>query len=182
MIQFRFQVNISDQDYFEFNKYWSLKSRHGRAQIVKIRLLLATITLLFVFLSLFTGSFTLDSFLSTIPMLVVLLILELMIPFIIASSLKMHIKSLQKSGKALYSPTAIMEFYDDKFIENTPDKWTEQYYAGIERISIVNGKVIYIHINNILAYILPITAFASPEEYNSFLAFIKTKSNNIDFY
>ena len=81
-----------------------------------------------------------------------------------------------------YSPVSDMEFYDESFIETTPENKTEQKYSAIERISVITDKVIYIHINTVMAYILPIYCFESKEQYAEFLEFIKTKCKNIDVY
>lgn len=75
-----------------------------------------------------------------------------------------------------------MEFCDDCFTEITDEAKTEVKYSAVERISIISGKVIYIHINKLMAYIIPIYSFESKEQYSSFISFIKTKNNNIDFY
>ena len=40
----------------------------------------------------------------------------------------------------------------------------------------------YIHVNNIMAYILPLSCFETKEQYESFLDFMKTKCANIDVY
>ena len=89
---------------------------------------------------------------------------------------------MKKNGKAGYSPESVLEFGDETFIETTPDNKTEQRYASIERISIVDNKMIYIHVNNIMAYILPLSCFETKEQYDEFFEFIKTKSANIDIY
>ena len=81
-----------------------------------------------------------------------------------------------------YSPSSVIEFYEDSFVETTPDNKTEQRYASIERISIVDNKMIYIHVNNIMAYILPLSCFETKEQYDEFFEFIKTKCFNIDIY
>ena len=89
---------------------------------------------------------------------------------------------LKKSGKMGYSPNAVMEFYDEIFVETTPENRTEQSYSAVERVSVVEDRTIYIHINNVMAYILPVTAFESKEQYDSFLSFIRTKCAIVDVY
>ena len=81
-----------------------------------------------------------------------------------------------------YSPSAVIEFYEDKIVETTPDNKSEYKYSGVERISLVDNKVIYIHLNNIMAYILPVSCFENMEQYNAFLGFITTKCANFDKY
>ena len=81
-----------------------------------------------------------------------------------------------------YSPESIMEFYEDRLVETTSDNKTELKYSAVERISIVDHKMIYIHVNNVMSYILPISSFESREQYDRFLGFIRTKCANIDIY
>ena len=81
-----------------------------------------------------------------------------------------------------YSPSAVLEFYEDGFVETTEQNKTEQKYTSVERISIVNNKMIYIHVNNIMAYILPIACFETEEQYYAFVEFMKMKCGIVDVY
>jgi hypothetical protein len=92
------------------------------------------------------------------------------------------LKSLKKSGKMGYSPKAAIEFYDDFFLEITPENKTEQKYSVLERVSVIGGKAIYLHVNNVMAYLLPIACFASEEELNAFLEFLRGKCTQFDYY
>ena len=113
-------------------------------------------------------------------LLLLILFQALLIPFY-TLFLKLHLKSLNKNVKPLYSATSHLDFCEDIFIETTPDNKTEQKYSCIERVSIYNNYI-YIHINAILAYILPRSAFESDEQYAGFIEFIKTKCSNVDIY
>ena len=55
-------------------------------------------------------------------------------------------------------------------------------YALVEQISIVDNKIIYFHINNLMAYLLPMASFENREQYKEFITFIKTKCNNVVVY
>ena len=81
-----------------------------------------------------------------------------------------------------YSPVSEIEFYDESFIELTPDNKTEQKYSAVERVSVLSDKVIYIHVNNVMSYILPSSCFESKEKYDDFLNFVRSKCTNIDVY
>ena len=96
--------------------------------------------------------------------------------------LKSNIKSLKAKGKMGYSPVSEIEFYDESFVEITPDNKTEQKYSAIERVSVITDKVVYIHVNNVMSYILPLSCFESKEQYNNFLDFVRSKCANIDVY
>ncbi|MBR4845922.1 MAG: hypothetical protein IKU98_05835, partial [Bacteroidaceae bacterium] len=81
-----------------------------------------------------------------------------------------------------YSPLSVIEFYEDVFIETTPENKTEQKYTAIERVSVVDNKVVYIHVNNIMSYILPVSRFESKKQYDEVFEFINTKCSTIDIY
>ena len=46
----------------------------------------------------------------------------------------------------------------------------------------LSDRTMYIHVNNVMSYILPYSAFESDGQYEKFLAFIKTKYENIDTF
>ena len=181
-MKFQFNVNTTDKDYFDYNKFWMLRSHYGKKQMMGFRIVIAVIFGVYIFISLYGGNFTVDSFISVIPMAILLIIFELLFSSLFILFLKGHLKSLKKKGKMGYSPSSVIEFYEDSFVETTPDNKTEQRYASIERISIVDNKMIYIHVNNIMAYMLPLSCFETKEQYYEFFEFIKTKSANIDIY
>ena len=181
-MKFQFNVNINEEDYLDYNKFWMLRSHYGKKQMSTFRIIIAVIIGLIIFISLYGGNFTLDSFIGIIPMAILLVLYELLLSPLFVLFLKCHLKSLKKKGKMGYSPSSVIEFYEDVFIETTPENKTEQKYLSIERVSVVDNKVVYIHVNNIMSYILPFSCFESNEQYNEFLEFIKTKCSNIDVY
>ena len=181
-MKFQFNVNINEEDYLDYNKFWMLRSHYGKKQMSTFRIIIAVIIGLIIFISLYGGNFTFDSFIGIIPMAILLVLYELFLSPLFVLFLKCHLKSLKKKGKMGYSPSSVVEFYEDVFIETTPQNKTEQKYLSIERVSVVDNKVVYIHVNNIMSYILPFSCFESNEQYNEFLEFIKTKCSNIDVY
>lgn len=181
-MKFQFKVNLSDKDYLDYNMFWMIKSPYGKKQILTFRVTLAILLGVFIFITLYGGGFTAESFIGAIPMLIVLLVFELFLTRFFKWTFKWQIKSLKKSGKMGYSPESVIEFYDDVFVEKTSENKTEQKYSAIERISIVDKRKIYIHINNVMAYILPLSCFESKEQYDSFFEFISLKCRNIDVY
>lgn len=181
-MNFQFKVNVSDKDYLDYNKFWMLRSPYGKKQIKSFRIIMAAIIAVGILFLLLDDGFSPDFLIESIPLLILLFIFELCITPFMSFTLKRQIKSLKKSGKMGYSPSSVLEFYDDYFIETTESNKTEQKYSAVERISIVDGKMIYIHVNNIMAHMLPICSFESKEQYEDFLIFLKTKCINIDIY
>ncbi len=181
-MKFQFDVKLADEDYMEFNKFHMLRSPYGKKQIANFRMSMTIICLLIILAILLVNKFNADSFFSVIPFLLLWIIMQLGMRKFMILSIKYTLKSLKKSGKSGYSPSSVLQFNEESFVETTEFNKTEQNYTAIERISIVDNKMIYIHVNNIMAYMLPIACFESKEKYDDFLNFIKIKCNNIDIY
>ena len=181
-MRFGFHITLTDKDYLDYNIFWTLKSYYGKKQILNVRILIAFLFAIVSFLSLFGGGFSADARIGVIPYAVFLILFELLLSPLFVWILKGHIKSLKSKGKMGYSPVSDMEFYDDSFMETTPDNRSEQRYSVVERVSVIADKAIYIHVNNVMSYILPSTCFTSEEQRNDFLDFLKTKCANIDVY
>ena len=179
---FQFQVQISEKDYLEYNKFHMFRSPYGRKIMRGMRIAIAIVFGLFMLLSLVGGRFSASAWIGALPYAILLIVFEaILVPFM-SSSFKSTLKKMKKTGKMAYSPSSVLAFYDDYLLETTETNQTQQKYSSIERISIVDQKMMYIHVNNVMAYLLPLSAFASQEEYERFLAFIKTKCDKIDIY
>ena len=181
-MKFQFNVNVNDQDYLDYNTFWMIRSPYGKKQIKIFRITITVLFAIFMLISLLSGGFSLESVLGVIPIIIVLSLVQIFLTKFFSWSLKGQIKVLKKSGKMGYSPEAVIEFYEESFVETTPENKTEHKYSAIERISVVDNKMIYIHVNNVMSYMLPLSSFESKEQYNSFFEFIKTKCAIIDIY
>ena len=104
-----------------------------------------------------------------------------MVPFFKLAA-KIQIKALIKNGKPPYSPHPVFTFYEDCFTEETEDIKTEIKYSWIDRISIVENKLIMIHTNSVQAYLLPAICFGSSMKYSLSKDFIKTTCAAVDTY
>lgn len=182
-MKYRFNVIMTDEDYLDFNKFQLIRSSYGKKQLRNLRISLTVLFGASILVSLIIGDFSAEYILTAvIPLLILYIIMQAACKSFLAWSLKGQLKMMKKSGKPCYSPDSVMEFYEDCFTEITPDNKTEQRYSAIERISFVDDKVIYIHINNLLAYVLPLNCFESKEQYESFSEFIKSKCGEVDIY
>lgn len=181
-MHFKFHINLNDKDYLDYNTFWTIKSPYGKKQMIEFRILTAILVALIAFLSLLRGGFSAESWIGAIPYAILLVLFELLLKPFFTWILKSNIKSLKSKGKMGYSPVSKMEFYDESFVEMTPENKSEQKYSAVERVSVITDKVIYIHVNNVTSYILPLSCFESKEQYNNFIDFMKTKCTNIDLY
>ena len=176
-MNFSINVNLTDNDYYIFNKFCLLKSRYGKKRAITFRLLLVVITLFPVIYTLLRDGLTV----MIVPNILLLIIFQLLIIPFYSLVLKLNIRALKKSGKLPYNITSQLDFLDDSFIEITSDGKNETKYSAIQCVSITDAYI-YIHINSLLGHILPRSAFESEEQYSKFLEFLKTKCSIIDAY
>ncbi len=182
-MKFQFNVNLSEQDYLDFNLFLNLKSHYGKGQMKTIRILLAIMCVFMIGVFLLLGGFSGTArVLFLVFGIIVMIFSQLFLEKTFARTLKKQMRNLKKRGKMAYSPESVLEFYEDVLVETTPENRNEQKYSSIERISIVDKKVIYIHISNLAAYLLPVSCFESKEQFDGFLSFIKTKCDTVDTY
>ena len=181
-MQYKFCVHLTDKDYLDYNVFWSLKSPYGKKQILQLRAMIAGMFALLSLLVLFKEDFSSAGFIKIIPLVVLLVLSQLLLNWSFSRSLKGTLKTMKRQGKMGYSPDSEMEFFEDRFVETTPEEKTERIYSSIERISVIGDKTIYIHMNNVSACILPRSCFDSKENYEEFLQFIKTKCQKVDIY
>lgn len=175
-MKFRFNVNLTEDDYYEFNRFHMIKSEFGKKQILKMRIFVAVFIVIVSLGLLFADDFSYESFITLIPLAVILIVVEFGYVKLTEMILKLQLKSMKKSGKMGFDPTSVLEFYDDAFVEITDTVRTEQKYAVVESININNGQILYIYVNNIRAYLLPLSSFETKEQFGDFIDFLKQKT------
>lgn len=181
-MKFQFHINLTDRDYLNYNIFWMTKSPYGKKQMMKFRIVITVCFALLCLLSLYVGKFSGKAFIGIIPYLILLGLFQLLLKPSFVRSFKASMKSLKKQGKMAYSPKSEIEFFEDSFTETTPENRTEQTYASVERISVIKNEVIYIHVNNVMSYLLPLSCFESEEQYNEFMKFLQSKCRDITVY
>lgn len=181
-MKFRFDVHISEQDYIDLNKFMMFRSPYGKKTFKQYRILLAVVFALCILISLFGGNFTLETVLGAVPLIIIAVLCQVFLKSFFSFVLKANIKAIKKSGKKAYSPDSVMEFYKDCLVEKTSDYKVEHKYSAFEHISIVDNKMIYFHINNIISYTMPLSVFESKEQYDGFMELINSKCSNIEVY
>ena len=180
-MKFKFNVNTTEEDYFEFNKFCFLMLPSAKKVIKNMRFFAAVLVVCLMVFLIWCGRIPLN-IISVFVFFILLILGQLLIKPMILSNMNKSIASDKQNGKIKYSLSATLEFYDDKFIETTADTKTEQKYKTVEQVSIVKDKVIYIHISDAIAYILPFSCFDSDNQANEFLEFLKSKCAAVNFY
>ena len=128
------------------------------------------------------GDYTPDSIFYGILFATIMFVYPFLRKPFLAWSVKRAVKKLKKEGKQCYTPYKVMEFLEETYKEESPNERSEKRYNTIERISIVEGRYIYLHQDSVSAYIIPYTVFKSDDEYRAFINFLGTKCESIDYY
>lgn len=181
-MDFRYEINLDDDDYMEFNLFHQIRSYYGKKLQGVIR---RKIWILCVAIGLFIiaiGDFTPDSLFYGILFAALMFVFSFVQKPFFTWSVKRAVKKLQKEGKQCYTPYKVMEFLEETYKEESPNERSEKKYNTIERISIVEGRYVYLHQNAAGAYIIPYTVFKSEDEYRAFIDFLGTKCKDIDYY
>ena len=176
-MQFRLGIKITERDFLEFNIFSATRSPYGKKHIKDLRFFTAACFAIISVMSLIGKNYT-----AIIAYIVGCALVQLIIKPGYKWLIKKNMESMIKSGKNLYSPESEIEFFDDGFSETTAENRTEYKYSAVERVSVVEGRMIYIHLNSVLAYIVPIASFESREQVGAFLEFIGEKCQTVDVY
>lgn len=181
-MKFRFSISVTDQDYLDFNKFVMFHTPYGKKQMRMLRIMYAVIGLLGMIVSLMLQGISFFSVFTVLFWIGILVALQLILKPLQNWALKSNIKRLKKSGKMPYSPQATVEFYDDYVIDDDGCAKAQRTYASFERVSVVPGKAVYLHINSLMGYMIPYATFESEEQYGEFLEFIKEKIATVNCY
>ena len=178
---YKFDIKMGDGDYIEYNKFYMRKSPYGKRHRITSWVLYALFFLLCMGAVAFNFGFTYMTAIAAIPIAVVTVLIIALDPIVSGALLRLFVYFQGKSGKPAYSPSAVLEFYENVFTEQTKLNKTETSYEAIERVSVTDSAV-YIHVSSVMAYVIPLTAFDSPEQKSEFLAFIEGRGAEITEY
>ena len=177
-MKFKFNVNITQEDYIEFNKIVMTETPAGKKSSKISSLIFIAVCVILVLLTLVNSKFSGVGFIVTGILIIAFLLVYLTLNKAINNlAIKATVKSLTKiKGKLPYSENSVLEFYDDVFVEITDDNKSEMKYSAIENV-FVNEKLVVLFINSMQAYIVPTRSFESIEQKNSFIEFLNERKN-----
>ncbi len=182
-MKYQLNTQMTDEDYYKFNLFVNFRSYYGKKQLTKSVTMVGIIFLLFTAIVLIINGFTQMSFVRIAVIGVAMVLWIVLSPLLLKLMLKARIRSMRKKGRLGYSPVAVIEFYDDCFVETTEQNKTENKYSAVDRISILKDEgIIYIHMGALIAHIIPFSTFENMAQFNEFSEFIKTKCKSVDIF
>jgi len=179
---FQLNINLSEDDYLDFNKFHSFESMHGKKLINKTRIFF--VLAMIILAALFLLVMGLTTFSITYAVLLLLFTLLYMVFFkkILTRNVKTQIKRLKKVGKLPFDPVSTLEFHEDKMVEITTLQRTEQSYSIFERICVVKNRYVLLYKSSVGAYILPVTQIEAQLNQRDFIDFLSQKCPNVEYY
>jgi len=176
---FKFDVNITEQDYYDFNTFNNEESKFGKRLMRAFKLLVGVIGLMAIVMFVVNHDFDIGTLIAVIPIVVVVVLLIVFSKTFMRRVNKKTIQTIQKRGKKLYAPNSTLEFLDEYLVEITPESETKLKYSTVDIAYFVRGEVVYIYINMQQAVILPRASFESQEQWDSFMEFVKGKVKDV---
>ena len=178
-MKFRFNVNMTPEDYLEFNRIVMSEMPAGKKLIKTERIIISIFTVLGVILILLNEAGSASALVAVIALLLSAILVQVLITPGMKLFVKLNVKSLSKmQGKMPYTEHSVIEFYDDIFVEISDDGKNEVKYSAIDNF-FVNDKLVAIFINKMQAYTIPVTSFQSNEEMLSLVRFISEKRQGV---
>ncbi len=179
---FHFEVQITEQEYYDYNVFVNTQSSHGKSQLNRLRVVLSIIIVLLLISFLVRDGFTVTALVGIVPAAIVGVLFLVFWPSLMKRSIKQSIKAMNKKGKIGFDPVYTLQFFEDRFCEITPEQKSDILYAKLESVSVNADKAIYLHIDRMRGYILPLYAFDSTEQIETFLAFLTSKGIPVNTY
>ncbi|MCL2677728.1 MAG: YcxB family protein [Clostridiales bacterium] len=172
---FKFNITINEEDYFEFSKWHGLNSSAGKKALRSLRFFMPALSALIIFILWIAKA----NIVFAIVSIIVLAILSVLWVVYGAKSLfvntvKINIENAKKGGRLPYGKEATLVFEDEAIIDNSPEGETKTRYSAIERI-VETERYIYVFMNSVEGYIIPLYIFPYDSEKNRFKEFIEGK-------
>ncbi len=178
-MRFRFDFTLTEQDYLQFYTFHTMYARHGRKRYVTFRWILTIIPLIMVIITAGTdGRLSWEMLLRALPFLAMAAAFYFGYKPITKLNIRSIIKRQKKKEALPFAPKVGLWFYEDRFIEVTPDGKTSNKYGNVYAMYAQGRQMLYIYVNPQQAYLLPFTQFTSPARYEEFVRFIEMKTGN----
>ncbi len=179
-----FQLNtaVTEEEYKAYLLFDSLESLRGKQNIRKARLARLFFLPVFLFSCFYFWNRSPSFALFGAAMFLYYLIQILFLKMIIKRNVNRYINNAKKEGRSLFDPFAQYEFYEEKFIESSPETRVEQNYSAIRQIHIVKERYILLYTFKSVVYVLPIPQVKAQLDEKEFVTFLSSKCANVEYY
>ena len=181
-MHFSFDVKLTDADYIRYNEFALKNSSVSKKTDVSNKILVSLIFIAFAINLVVTEGITPTTVVGIILLCACELIFLLGYKKWNSVFTKSFTRMLVKGrAKKPYTPESVLEFYDDFFKEIAPDNKSEINYSAIDKVTFVNGKYVFLFLDQIRGYVVPFNCFESEAQQNAFIDFITSVCNKTEF-
>lgn len=174
-------IVLSDEDFLLFEVFFGIYTERGEENIKKNRMIWA-FSIAVVALVCFTIG---GSFWSALNFVLVYSVLGVLNILFFKKSLKKRItkncKRMLETEVGIYDRASVLEFYEDRLIERTPAKTTEELYSRIRAVYVIPDKAIYLRNGLGSAYIIPVSQLRMQADEKSFIEFISRRCGSLEY-
>ena len=183
-MKFKLNVNVTEKEYVEFNKFHLLRSPYGKRYMLNNRIVINACMGFICFCVLYVAviSDSSGAYVGFAAGALTTLIYNMCLRRVLASSIEKQVKNQLKDGNNLYTAKKTIELYDDKIVDYNEQEKSETSYKKLERVCVVDGTHIYLYVTSQSAHIIPISVFESHGQYEEFLSFLESRGKKIEFY
>jgi hypothetical protein len=178
----RFLLNIAptDDDFLLFQVFFGLYTEKGEQTIKKARLLvLCSIAVVALFC--YSMSYSLIATLEFTVLYSIFAVLYLVFhKRLLKKAIMKGVKRMLEDDPNLFDRISVLEFYEDRLIERTPDKTIEETYSRIRAVYVVPDKAIYLMDGVNSGFIIPMAQLRMQADERSFVEFISTRCGSLE--
>lgn len=166
---YRFNYDITEQEYMQFNEYHLLNSPSGKRTLLLTKCMGSIVSIVIIIAAGIIGNDK-EQLITNIIFLAVFSIIWFATGKRIAlKNMNKQLKKLEKEDGKLYSNRGTIIFDEDGITDISPDKELKTPYSTVTQICTGNGAL-YIYFSPIMAYIVPTRLLNNNhEEFRTFL-------------
>lgn len=179
-MRYRFDMDLTDEDYYNFNVFMQTKTESGKRNILISRILCIIFTMILAFMIWLTGILGDKPILFLVLVVINGIIFQIKYISLLKNKIRKTISMYKKQGKFTYSAKSVIEFDEERIYETTEESKIEQTLSNAEYVSVCESdKAIYIRINAAMTFVMPYRVFESDEQREEFVEFLRTKCKKV---
>lgn len=179
---YKIDTTLTDELYADFNCFTAVETKTAKRAVIISRIIINAIYVACLVAIALADGFSTFLFIYAVSLASLSVYNTVNMKKIVKKSTIRQLNKIRKTGKVPYSPTATIEFYEDKLIDISPNSRIEQNYQGLDRICVVKGRFILLYTSNIGAYIVPEEQAKAQVDLDEFIQFITQKCSSVEYY
>lgn len=172
---FEFDYTITENDYWNFNRYHALHSPAGKMTLLVLSLIIPVLLLMQLVVDVLKGY---GEYIIGVAIIYAVFsgIWALLLRPIMLIGVRLNTMLLKKCGKLPYDSQINLRFDEDFIFKKSPFTEIKMSYAKLERIA-VGKKGVYLYHTVMSAFLIPNSVFTNAAQRRDFLQFIHQKTN-----